>query len=212
MVVARESIDVDFRGLSKHGIFRDLRSVMDFDDRNRRVYDITLDRVTDVAERPLKEKTTTEDANTRFRIGDPDHTISGPQSYRLLYRIGGALNAFDDHDELYWNATGIWPVTIERATATVHVPAGALTGVRCFQGNPGSRDTCTASIAADKATATFAATRPLVEGQQMTIVAMLAKNAVHVPPPSLTYKPRVLTAFFDRTPTILSVASSLCIT
>ena len=41
----------------------------------------------------------------RFKIGDPNQTISGAQTYRIEYRIGQALNAFPDHDELYWNAT-----------------------------------------------------------------------------------------------------------
>jgi hypothetical protein len=62
----------------------------------------------------------------RVRIGDPDHTISGRETYRIAYRIGHALNGFSDHDELYWNATGHWPVTIRQATAVVHAPRGAI--------------------------------------------------------------------------------------
>ena len=42
----------------------------------------------------------------RIKIGDPDRTISGEHTYDIRYRVKGALNGFEDHDELYWNAIG----------------------------------------------------------------------------------------------------------
>ena len=39
------------------------------------------------------------------------------------------MNAFDDHDELVWNAVGPeWSVPIEQATAVVRAPADITAG------------------------------------------------------------------------------------
>ena len=207
-VVARESIDVDFRGLEKHGIFRDLRRLMDFDQARNREYVIRLDGVTDAGERKIETKETDEGANRRYRIGDPKRTISGTQTYRLSYAIEGALNAFDNHDEFYWNATGVWPVTMARATVTVRAPRGSITKASCFEGRAGTKETCTASVDATGELATFASTRPLDEDEQMTIVAFLRKGAVTVPPPILIAKPRTFVQFFDTTLSLLAMAGT----
>lgn len=78
----------------------------------------------------------------RIKIGDPDRTISGDQTYVISYEAAGALRYFDDHDELYWNATGTaWQVPIRRSAASVHlpdnIPADSI-NLRCFTGPAGS--------------------------------------------------------------------------
>ena len=60
----------------------------------------------------------------------------------LKYRAKNGLRFFDDHDELYWNLTGDeWEVPIEKATATIDLPAGAQ-GLRAisFNGAYGATD------------------------------------------------------------------------
>ena len=196
-VTALDAIDVDFRGISKHGIYRDFASRFIYDATQTRIYDIDVQSVTAADGRRHQMKRTQEGAMLRFRIGDPDHTISGRETYRIAYHISHALNGFTDHDELYWNATGLWPVTIRQARVVVHAPGGAIEKVGCFQGVPGSTETCEASFTPDEAT--FSATRPLVEGEELTIVTGLRKGAVADPTPHLAPTPRGVTQMFDVT-------------
>ncbi|MGE5245706.1 MAG: DUF2207 domain-containing protein [Betaproteobacteria bacterium] len=201
-IVAQEDVDVDFGRLSKHGIFRDIPYLFAWDGTRNREYGITLTGVTTDGRRETV-KATTEGAIRRFRIGDPDRTISGRHAYRITYRLDGALNAAADHDELYWNASGVWPVRIERASVAVTAPAGALERAECFQGRAGSTEPCGARVASGEAT--FLATRPLAVGEQITIVAGLRKGAVPEPRPMLVAKPRTGLQMFDRTPLLLSL-------
>ncbi|MDA1236988.1 MAG: DUF2207 domain-containing protein, partial [Acidobacteria bacterium] len=59
----------------------------------------------------------------QIRLGDADTFVQGRVTYILRYEVTRALVHFADHDELYWNVTGNeWRTTIERASATVHLP------------------------------------------------------------------------------------------
>jgi uncharacterized protein (TIGR04222 family) len=198
-----EALDVDFRGLSKHGIFRDIPYVLDFDTTNNREYAITLTGVTSADGRPHRVKESDVGADRRFQIGDPDKEISGKQTYRIAYRVGGALNGFPDHDELYWNATGVWPVAMAAASVVVRVPAGSVQKLDCFQGPKGSTERCSSSAARDQAI--FKATRSLAADEQMTVVVALRKGAVAEPHPLLVRKPRGVLEFFELTPFVGAV-------
>lgn len=199
-IVAREALDVDFRGLSRHGIFRDIRYLFFVDETSNRRYDIALTGVTASDGRRHQVKESTEGALWRFRIGDPDRTISGKETYRINYRIGHALNGFSDHDELYWNATGYgWLVPMQNVSVVVTAPVGAINRVECFQGPASSTERCRSTFSPDGREATYTATRTLPEGQQMTIVAALRKGAVAEPQPLLVARPRDVTRMFDAT-------------
>lgn len=200
---AVEALDVDFRGLERHGIFRDIPFLLTFDATRNRQYDIDLHEVTAADGRRHEVDVTREGSLRRFRIGDPDRTITGRETYRIAYRVGGALNGFPDHDELYWNATGVWPVRTERAAVTVRAPRDAIVRVECFQGPQGSTERCTADFTPSEAT--FAATRPLLEGEQITVVVGLRKGIVAPPAPILVAARRSVFRYFDRTSTWLTL-------
>jgi uncharacterized membrane protein YgcG len=202
-IQATEGLDVDFRGIERHGIFRDIVSVQRYDEATNRRYDIRLGGVTNASGQPHQVQTSREGALTRFRIGDPDRTISGPETYRITYGLRGALNGFPDHDELYWNATGTWPVQIGHAVVRVTAPLEAITRVACFEGPAGSSEPCDAQFTGSEAT--FTATRALEEGEQMTVVAALRKGAVPEPAPILSAVPRDVFHFFDRTPALVAL-------
>jgi len=104
-VKVAEEIQVDFGGLQKHGIFRDIPIRYKYDDKHDRL--ITVDSVT-VQQNGGRARWDEQrsGANLRLKIGDPNQTISGRQHYTIAYRMTGALNPFDDHDELYMNVTG----------------------------------------------------------------------------------------------------------
>ncbi|MCC7009674.1 MAG: DUF2207 domain-containing protein [Acidobacteria bacterium] len=197
-----EAIDVDFRGLSKHGIARDLIRRQIFDRGRYRDYDIDLVGVLDARGERHQVAVLDEGDTRRFRIGDPDRTVSGPQTYRIAYQLGGVLNGFADHDEYYWNATGRWPVTIERATIRVLAPDSGIQRVECFQGVGSSTDRCDARFAPGEAV--FTATRPLAEQEEMAVVVGLRKGVVREPVPNLSKMPRSVFEFFGRTPVFIA--------
>ncbi|HEV3141518.1 MAG TPA: DUF2207 domain-containing protein [Vicinamibacterales bacterium] len=205
--VAREVLEVDFAALTRHGIFRDLVYTQRYDDRHNRVYPIALMGVTDGRGRHQPVDTSSTEPITRFRIGDPDRTVTGTQTYHVNYRVGRALNAFADHDELYWNVTGTWPVRVAAASVLVRVPAGGITNALCFQGGQGSKEACTATET--DSSATFTVTRPLDAGEQMTIVVFFRKGVFPAPQPLLVARARGSADYFDTDPKILAATGGL---
>ncbi|MEX2420552.1 MAG: DUF2207 domain-containing protein, partial [Actinomycetota bacterium] len=83
-----------------------------------------------------------ENGNFTIRIGDPDVEITGRHTYTIVYRVDGAMNGFETHDELYWNAIGDqWEQSILLMTVRVTGPA-SVTRIACFQGPFGSTFGC----------------------------------------------------------------------
>ena len=189
-----ERIDVDFGALRRHGIYRDIpvryqRLAGSGFRAGRTTIDIDLRGVEDGRGNARQTKVERSGNNLRIRIGDPDRTVSGPQTYEIRYRIASALGFFDEHDELYWQVTGTrWPVPIGRATASVTVPAatsGAATGpweAWCYAGWAGSTsdERCTAEYRGSGRYA-YSAGR-LEPGEGLTLVAMFPKGVVAPPP------------------------------
>jgi hypothetical protein len=200
-----EAIDVNFNTLQKHGIFRDIPTRYTFDDTRDRVFRLAVQSVTDATGRGLTNQVSAGDTMTEIKIGDPNRTVSGRQTYRIRYTVAGALNAFADHDELYWNVNGAdWDVPTAAARATVTGPAGAVQRVTCFQGATGSTEACSSTVTGSGAS--FAATRRLSPGEQLTIVVALAKGAVAVAPPELVTRPRGFADYFSTSPLALALA------
>lgn len=180
-VDVQEQIDVDFGSLQKHGIFRDIPIKYRYDDSHSRLIDIAAVRVTQ-DDRPETTRTETSGENLRIQIGDATRIISGAHSYHIAYQMKGALNPFNDHDELYLNVTGNgWGVPIE--TATAHVDAPAIKDTTCFEGPLGSTRPC--NVAARGTSIDFTATQILGSGSGLTIVTSLPKGTVSVAPPTL---------------------------
>ena len=196
-----EMIKVDFRNSPHHGIFRviPVRYPLAGDDvqldlpegRRADQYEraIEIDDVNVTSTAPanlvIDRPSRVEGAALSMRIGDEDRTVTGPQTYEISYRVAGALNAFEAHDELFWNVTGNeWEVPIRDTTVRVHAPAVKLS--RCFEGPVGSTQPCASSDRTNIA-ATFSADR-LRPGEGLTIVAGFPPDAVDVPAPLLIEK------------------------
>ena len=117
-----EVIAYDFGSNERHGIFRDIPTRFPFDSEHERIYPLHLRSVTaDPESTPTDTKVSEVDNVTRIRIGDPDVTITGQHTYVITYEVEGALNHFEDHDELFWNAigTGVGTTPVGIATTTV---------------------------------------------------------------------------------------------
>jgi uncharacterized membrane protein YgcG len=207
-ILVVERILYDFDGVSRHGIFRDIPDRLRFDDRYDRVFPIDVIAVEGSEGTPDQFKVTRGGGEFHIRIGDPNRTISGFHTYTITYRVRGALNAFADHDELYWNAIGAsWQVPIDTATVEVAAPA-TLTGAACFQGPTGSSLQCS-DARAEGSKATFGQSN-LQPYQGMTVVVGLPKGAVPSPAPILEERWSLARAF-SVTPSTASVAVALLI-
>ena len=188
-----EIIDYDFASNSRHGIFREIPVRLDYDSRYERVYPLEVISVEGSPGTPDQYERESITNKARLKIGDPDETITGTHRYTITYRIEGALNGFEGHDELYWNAIGTeWPVPIEAATVRVTTPADIIE-VACFGGEGGSRLPCAQAERAGR-TAGFS-DRRLAPGNGVTVVVAFAKGAVPPPVPVLDERWSLARAF-----------------
>jgi uncharacterized membrane protein YgcG len=199
-----EAIDANFGGLEKHGIFRTIPVRYEWDDTHVRVYELQVRSVTDAGGKAIRYQLSDQGASKVIKIGDPDRTVSGRQTYRITYDVSGAMNAFADHDELFWNVNGgSWDVRAQAVSATVHAPA-PIQRVTCYQGAAGSDEPC--RFATTATGADFAATRPFAPRAQLTIVAALAKGVVAEPTPIITRDAGNVLGYFEPKPLWLALA------
>jgi len=144
-----EKIVYDFGDYERHGIFRDIPIKYDARGGN---YGLRISgvKVTDENGQKLTTDISYPSQNIEIKIGDADTLITGKHTYVISYKIKRAINYFDDHDELYWNATGTdWDVSIDKASATIYFP-NAITEkeaqATCYAGTWGSTESCADSL------------------------------------------------------------------
>ena len=120
-----ETIVADFTGESRHGLYRDIP--IHYTDRAGQHFTLRLRvlSVTDDQGEPWRFHLESAGRYRRIRIGDPDRTVTGRQTYRITYDVQrGAVRFFPDHDECYWNLTGNeWAVPMRRVRAEIELPA-----------------------------------------------------------------------------------------
>lgn len=171
-----EGIRYDFDDLARHGIYRDIPYIKKNAGGKRFLLEITD---VDVSEQFVQQK---QGDLLRLKIGDPEVTVTGIQTYAIAYTVGGGLTYFSDHDELYWNAVGDqWQVPVQAAAVTVTLPSDIPTGeirVACFTGTFGSTDAdCTGGVV-DGRNIEIVADRPLDSYEGLTIVVGFPKGVV----------------------------------
>jgi uncharacterized membrane protein YgcG len=199
-IAVSEAIAYDFGPNERHGIFRTVPTRVPFNHDNDRVYDLGDVRVTSPTGAPTDVDRTSSGGTTTLRIGDPDATVSGRQDYVISYTVDAALNAFDDHDELYWNAIGDeWDVPIGTASVVVTTPQAA-TQQACFAGPSGSALPCGGATASGDRV-TFTQPDGLGPFEALTVVVGLPKGAVTSTGPHLAEHYTLKRAL---TPTVLT--------
>src|SRR5438445_7063475 len=200
-----EAIDVDFGSQQHHGIFRNIPVRYRWDDTHLRVYRLEVRSVTDAAEKPVRFSISDAGADKVIKIGDANRLVTGPQTYRITYDVFGAMNAFTDHDEVFWNVNGgAWDVRALAVTGTVHVASG-LVRATCFQGRTGSQEACRSSTTTTRAD--FSSTRPFAPTEQLTIVTAIAKGTVAEPTPIIETDSSNVLAYVAPQPAALALAA-----
>ncbi|MEU4606467.1 DUF2207 domain-containing protein [Kribbella sp. NPDC023972] len=180
-----ETIAYGFGSTGRHGIYRDLvtrEPYRDNDSKDQR-YDVSDISVSSPTGASAEFSTDTSTSNggryqvLRIKIGSENETIRGyDATYVIKYEVRGALRHFDDHSELYWDATGSsWDAVLNRVTVNVTVPDG-VTEVECFTGTAGSQRECPEKTVSG-GNGVFGAS-DLPRGEQLTIVAGIKAGVV----------------------------------
>lgn len=193
-----ERIAIDFDGLERHGIYRTIpvryRRLVSPDlpvEAGRVTFSLRVRRVTDGSGIAIPWEVSGGDEKT-ITIGDPDRTVTGPQTYVIDYTLSGGLGFYDGWDELYWQVTGTgWPVPIRHASASVRLPSGRAAAfadstpwqAHCYAGGPTSTSDagCTARVVSP-GLYRFETTTPLEPGQGLTLAAGFPKGLIEPPP------------------------------
>jgi len=122
----------------------------------------------------------------RINTGNDDF-LPGPgtYTYTLRYRTERQLGFFDNHDELYWNVTGLgWEFPIETASARVLLPEPvppAQLDLEAYTGAFGSTARQALIAAPVPGQARFQTTEPLGAREGLTVVVGFPKGIVEAP-------------------------------
>jgi uncharacterized membrane protein YgcG len=167
----------------RHGIYRDFPTRYT-DTHGVRVH-VRFDVIAVVRDGHSEPYATENISNgVRVRIGDKNVLVdSGPHTYTLTYITARQIGFFERYDELYWNVTGNgWIFPIEKASATIHLPAGAhITQNSFYTGTQGSTGTNAQASQESPDTIRFETTEPLGSNEGLTVAVGFDKGAV-IPP------------------------------
>ena len=178
-----ETIVAYFGSEARHGLYRDIP--IHYADRAGQHFTLRLrvEEVTDAAGRSWPYRLESSGRYRRIRIGSANATVTGLQTYRIVYAVQrGAVRFFPDHDECYWNLTGNeWAVPMHRVRGGIHLPASVrdLRAV-AYIGGYGSTETLnTVNVQGSDVALELARSFRPYEG--LTVAAAWAKGAVHPP-------------------------------
>jgi uncharacterized membrane protein YgcG len=180
-ILVTEAITYDFGADQRHGIFRVIPVRLRYNGSYDRMYRVGVRSVHSYA--PDQYTVENNGSYVSIRIGDPNQTVTGEQTYWITYLVRGSLNAFADHDELYWNAVGTqWDVPIDQARVQVSAPV-AVSRAACFTGPSGSTTACGQATIAN-GVASFSQ-NGLGPGEGLTVVVAIPKGVAASPGPIL---------------------------
>lgn len=185
-LIVTETIKAEFN-VYKHGIFRDI-PILYYDDYGYK-YKLRLD-VMEIVDENGDEHMYSENKSGNsvfFKIGDPDVTIIGPQTYIIKYKVERGFRYFDDHDQLYWNAiVDDHDVPILNASANVYIPGSVFIKAednittRCFVDYFGDTNEESCNITQQGQNVLYS-TGNLDEYVGMTIVLGIPTGLIHKP-------------------------------
>jgi uncharacterized membrane protein len=182
-----ELISYDFGEEEKHGIIREIPYKYK-NEHGKRKLDITPEGVYANGQE-ADHSVSKEGDSILIKIGDRKKTVSGKQEYEIRYKVEGAINFFEEHDELYWNITGHkWEADIMQSKAEITLPAPVLQRelkTECFAGEPGSKDKCVSKryifSGRDMVDKIVFADDKLTPGKGATLVVGLPKGMLEKP-------------------------------
>lgn len=132
-----QTIDMAF-AYSGHGIYAWYITRQGYDDTQDRRINYTNFKVSSPTGAPTWMETSTGDKHISLRIGDPDRSVTGTQTYVITYTASGIVNPHviqSGMDEIYWNVVGTaWEVPIENISITIESPSDVQQTI-CYTGS-----------------------------------------------------------------------------
>lgn len=167
-----EKIDVVFTD-QNHGIERAIPNT--YKDHSLQIH---IKKVSSPSGAPTQHRTYDSNDNTVLRIGDPDRTVTGSQSYIIEYMVSNVITFYDEYDELYWDVNGDqWKQPFTKVSVKLTFPEDlqqSKTPV-CYTGEFGSAaQLCT--IVTEGDTIEAKTTGALAPNQTLTYVAGFTKG------------------------------------
>jgi hypothetical protein len=171
-----ETIDYRFgtSGGARHGIYRNIvvrQAVEGQGEDTYRYYSLSDVSVTSPTGAPTTVKLGDRGSSTQIRVGDPDQTITGPQTYVISYHLANVMNPFEDHAEYFANIFKDDAIPKDTVRLTLNGPGG-VTEAKCSRGNVGEGDPC--DTAEPGSPATFTVTG-LKADEDLTIATKLPR-------------------------------------
>ena len=206
-----ERIAYDFGdSTDHHGIFRTIPVVYRYNAKQNRIYRLQVESVSVSGGASAKYDVSKQGADVVIKIGDKDRTVTGAHTYDIAYRVEGVLNAFPNHDELYWNAIGSeWSVPISQARVHVTIP-GSVQEFTCFAGPEGSSLPCDSAERSSSQTVQFAQ-ELLQPFGALTVVVGMPKGAVTPEPVPILVDRQTAARAFTLNPLTVGVSSLLLV-
>ncbi|MFA6321986.1 MAG: DUF2207 domain-containing protein [Candidatus Buchananbacteria bacterium] len=181
----QENISYNFGDQERHGIYRDIPISYrnSFGNFNLKISAIS---VVNEAGQAYNFTINNKGSDKSIKIGDADKLVSGIKTYIIKYKINRAINYFDDHDEIYWNAIGgQWQIPIDQAKVDVIFDSNFdknLLQTKCYFGVSNSQTPCdVAGISDDKNPGAYFSQTKINPGDYLTIVVGFPKNIVSQP-------------------------------
>jgi uncharacterized membrane protein YgcG len=210
-LVVTETVDVFANnGQIRHGIYREFPTRYTDNFNNKYVVGFEMLGAT-LDSQPEHFRVEDYSNGKRIYLGDSNAIVArGRHVYTLTYTTNRQLGFFKDHDELFWNVTGLgWGFPIQQASATVHLPANIpveqvqLSG---YTGPQGSREAAL-TTASEDAAFQFTATRSFPPRQGLTILLTWPKGYFIEP----TLSEKVVFFFHDNRDALFLTAGLLVI-
>ncbi len=168
--------------VSHHGIYRYI-PIKVGDNYSIRSTDVTDVQITDVDSQKIPFTRSYSGGNVTFKIGDPDRTFVGKQTYVISYTIANIFKSYSDHDEIYLDITGEgWDFPIHQTQTTFVSKFADITDLDCFSGEYGGNDSLCLSYQDSDSQASFNYPEVVNRGDNVTIlVALDQENSLIVP-------------------------------
>lgn len=181
-IIVKEKIDVEFHQ-QRHGIYREIPFKYRDDFGKVITTPTRVLSVTDESGKAWKYQVKKTGPMIHIRIGDAKQYVKGKQTYVVTYEVENVILFFDDHDELYWNATGnYWKAPIKEASAVVFLTTKEksknLLGAG-YEGGYGSKEECGFEVYENSGK--FYTKRSLKMGEGLTIAFGWDKGLVSPP-------------------------------
>jgi uncharacterized membrane protein YgcG len=184
-MLVRETIKVQSTGESmRHGIYRVFPTALRTRLGIRTTETFEIVSVTRDGQDEAYHQETGSDSVTVY-FGSSDVLLPpGAHTYVFTYRTGRQLRFFLDHDELYWNVTGLsWKFPIDLATATVVLPQrirNQVTDLDGYTGSAGEKGKDFTAARDAESNPVFRA-KNLYPGQGLTVVVAWPKGLIQEP-------------------------------